>query len=1418
MIEKFESETDIASILGRTTLLAGTGFGLYQTFKETPSMPSATGYFRRNMARHAKSSKNFSTLNRSSEANTGIGSFIKGFDNLEFKSPRFNRFSISSIDDILTGGYKGRSAGLGTEIRGLYSDLSQIYGKGNVNIRKKGIDGGSNLIRIGAGGMNFDIPLVDTEGVMTLGESLDNRYAARSVLKDYDIQKGKVEVEGLDVALTKKYRENLERIKSGEISAYDIKRKATDKAIWENSKGKQDIAKTKASAISQIRKEQVVTDLLGERRPESINKIMKDITSIKGYGGGSAGMFAKGIFATPSSLISKGLPGAESTLSAYQLLRQSEFVGANKPGIDWMPGMKPGIASFNIATVNDTSALKRAAKKMGMSLGELAGEEAILQKGLDIGIKNKMYTFNIDLEQGQSKFTQRLMRDIYDEAEASGIDPKKISKAMTSSGGLEGINLDLNSKLQRLEAREAGLGREIDALSSWRESVKMKGGSTDELSKISRQIKGKKRGLESVRGAMKDYGILGYSKGIGAEVRVPGGDIKKNLIRNIKIRNNTLSIATESHFNFGVGSKLFTGGGGGKWTVKGEGDVPTLLAMMEQEKLTAAGAKAGSLDQLKELFKDVQMISTESPVKVKGGGLAPRETMAAVLSYAERISGEGTPEKIDRLKQIGITEGKFTGTNLSSKQLIDKIQSFHPGKNIEEIFGGEEFLFGKISKSVMAPDISSSQAGVGRTGTLSERAAYNMEAVGLGDFLEDIMGRKQERFSSYGQLKELEGARGLAGDATARSKSLESVIGDTGRLFQENISDRRSFLEGANKVNIDMGDRIPGVKKATVFASDVMTPYIGTKAGGGLSELDQATKSMMIGAMDNKLSETQRKTLGEKYNSALAQVEESVGKSLFKGKIKGSMYGQAVSALEGMDDAAIALGKDMGLADDMAAPLIAMSKSDIKRKFGAAAAKQAAEGNLWGLMTREPVEGVHSSLPVNIRAAEDFGTPGNMKGAIYVSGEDKSKNLIRRSMFVDFDKDTLNVIAATSEKSREAIEGFYGVGGKPQSPKGAEFLESIKRMSAFELKGRDPLNIQTLLNDELVAINAAQKGLEKGAIGSFSNEFKNIHIGLREQLRPQMGKGAAEAYYLGEDFSHLFVENILKAKHQSKESLVANSVTDALSLFKSEIGTEYAQMGKGDRAQALQGMFDELSFGSRETASAVRASESERVSMELAERMGFAKEMKEAQLIESAAERTAGIDEVVNRATKQRDAYKKITNTRNLENVLDAHELGRNIQGRGIYASKIAERNISFAKTASSLLEDVNTAASHFMTKGLKNVAKWGILPTMGIGLIASLTTKPKVLRPITEAGGVHEKEIEYNNAQGQVSAGKTLFSIPESKVSSFDIKGIANNNTNFEMLQSSAMQNKNGISLRLQDHRSSMDKYSIEEMIEKGY
>ena len=90
-----------------------------------------------------------------------------------------------------------------------------------------------------------------------------------------------------------------------------------------------DMAKTEGVAQSALRLEEVIAFPFGGEDLVSQQQIMKKILTTPGYSGGGPSMAHKGVFVTKESLLSKGIPAAEYSVSAYQAIRQSQFTNRN---------------------------------------------------------------------------------------------------------------------------------------------------------------------------------------------------------------------------------------------------------------------------------------------------------------------------------------------------------------------------------------------------------------------------------------------------------------------------------------------------------------------------------------------------------------------------------------------------------------------------------------------------------------------------------------------------------------------------------------------------------------------------------------------------------------------------------------------------------------------------------------------------------------------------------------------------------------------------------------------------------------------------------------------------------------------------------------------------------------------------------
>jgi len=1431
MIEKINLESndiDAASLLGRATLVGGSAYGIYKTIKESPS-PIEAGFFRQGLGGIEYTSG--SAEARIQAEKRGKELLRTGTKGKLTSSPLFERLLAQDYSssyrkkefgtikglagELGGGGYLNRSEDLAKRAESLYSKIGGLetevfYHKGSpVSMVFKDTTLG-----------DFSIPIVGSQSEIMHGE---NKITSPGFFKKDTMGRYTREVEGLDVHLLREIEKSIPDIEAGKYTVKDLEKRIMKKTTWESSFGRS--GGPRKGAAGQLRKDLAVLDPFDLLRKEEKKKVMEHLSKQKGYGGGSSSMASKGVLTTPRSVLSKA-PAAEASTSLYQLLRESSFENIKRPGVEWFGDIgSEGLGNIKTYTLSDLvhdgktitaeESLKSALEKLGYVDKELAQEEVIIGERLSkTKIKNQIYTHNIDVSEGQTSFTKRLMRDI-DKAE-------KISEAMTSGAGMQNLNMDLNKKLRMIEGRELNLNTEIEGLKAERKQAsdaiagleknynnkkisrtdfhRYKGEIISDIKGINKRIDYAKNAKRHVRRAIKDYGVLGLSES-GIMERVHTGS-NKEWIKNIRIKDGILTIATETEYGLETGSKIF---GGLKSTVSEMNIDPRLLAQtIEEERAALTGIKSS---YAADDFKNIDAFSLESRVKLKGGVVSPEDAPLAIMQYAENVIEEGDPEKIKRLREIGISEGVFKGTDLEGKGYIEKIRSWHPkGTPVEEIFQNKGALGGAISQTLIAPDVARVQAGTGKAATLSERAAYNVQALGMDEFLSDVLGRRGSGFDPFIQLSEMEKSRAIERDGAKRSFNLKSVKGDLPKIFDPNLENRAAaFAELGEKniLTIDLGQDIGGLKKVNVFAAADMGQYTGEG-----SMLEGATKSLLAGVSAGNSEEALLKK-AKKYREAMNTVETSISENLFKVKnVKHSMYGQAASSLPEMDLVARGYGEAMGMEKGTTAPVTAMLEADIAEKFNRYdkggglsydAVKAAREGTLWGLATREPVEGVHSSVFAPILSAEDMGVDPNAKrGTIWMSGEDTSRSMLRKSLGVDFDKDHISLIAANTEKASAQIEKFYGVGqpGQKGTVMGEAYKESLSRMSAFDIKGQKPIDIQAINDLDLRKIVAESKDLGKDSIGRFSNEFKKIHVGLREGLSGNMTSAKAQSFHLGEDFSHLFVENVLKAKNQNIETLLARETTDALDILSKRAATPYASMDDAGRATALQSVFDRLSYGDIATAQEVRQAGSAGMTPELAQKM-------QAKSVAAAA--------------KQASAYQKVTSMENVQNVIQAHRAGSEVGELGLYGAEIAKRGFSRKISFAAKAKDKMLAFAKMGNKGLKNIGLWGILPTAAIGLAASLTTKPRVLEPSRSAGAIHERDAEYGNLLGQSSAAKTLFSIPESNVTALDIKGTANMSTNLDSLRSFSA-NKTNMDMRLSDHRSHMDKFTIEEMMKKGY
>lgn len=1402
MIEQFETENSNGySVAGRAALVGGTAYAGYSTFSEMksnkPINPNNSN-LRQTIGRLRNIRGQTGTGNKDIQAGPSFTDLLG--NTREMREAQKLAYKQGLTPKMLSNmGFKSKGA-LATELRGFKGFLEK-EGFTGLNVEYKMIGNHIGEIRIkgryGNRNHSFKVNPVGADGTTLMGDNLQNKFMSRGILDPEslagEITKDNLKVIDSDVALLRRYRSQINDFKRGVVNPHDVYKKMQNAILFEESNHS---VNGISSAVGELRREQVVIDPFGDMSGAGKAAVMRTITAQTGWSAGSAAQYAKGILNSPKSILNRMIPGSGMSPTAYQLLRPSSFDGGVKPNVDWFDGIDAGVGEFTLAHVKDKNLLQAAIAHEKMGIGEIADEELIMNKSRNFMVKNEIYNAKVDLDGLSTKSSMGVFQKITDRLGLKST--QELGKVLSAPGGISSLGPEALSKLdfdinedyrQLIEKKNMLLGR--------KQTLRQLPLSPEQYLQERRSLYDE---LRQTRAAMKEYEAFGVASDMARSTKLPAKELK-NKIMNMSIdSNNNLSVAMQTHYRFGVGSKSF---GAAKSTVKAEADTAVIMAQMEFFK---ASGRFGSRDEIKDLipdFADVDFITTESPVKVVGNSMEARRMPNAVAGYISTAIAEG---RTDELAKLGVIQkdGQYTLSEKDPRKLIDQIRQLNPDKNMDEIFSGTKRGMAdiRISKALLSSDVHASQAGIGGAGTITERGMYYLEAMGLNKVTDDLYGRAFRENDVFGQIKTFTDAQ----DAKA-TVGVDALIGSgdltpTGKsaLFHANLDERSRVIErlgGKGTLTVDLGREIEGIRNVNIFSQQTMAPYVGTQIGSddGITALDRAAQDLLQGAATGSgVSEEALAARALRYKEEQARVQESLSAAIAKAKIKGSMYGQAVSSLPGLDDAGRQLAREMGLGDDVIAPVIAMSKADIQAQFGDEAAELAMQGKLFGLTSREPIEGVHSVVTTQIRVAEQLAGGkladelGDMRGRIFVA----NSPMLRKSLIVDFDKDTLNVLAVTGKEAADQLKGFMGLSGS-QSNIAKEYYKSLQRMPYLDPKGgKSPVDALSTLDQELSGILSAQKQLEKGSIGIFSNEFKKIHVGLREQLAQG---GDAAQYFKGEDFAHVFVENIIKSKHQSREALMKNEAMETLDLLGAK--GKYARASLDERALRLQEIFDQLSYANKVDAQAVRQTGA----MSLA---------SDKEMIASGLEDMVGKFDTPD--VLKAKAYAEVSDLDNIKNVLRSHSSGSSILSQGDYMWNAVTNGGGKPSILGAAADDAIATAKQFMSTAGSKMFKYAIAPAAIIGFASSLFSQPAVLKKSSAAHEVSDPTPET------IDAGKTIFAIPESKVDNILIKGRANANTDFSALQAMGASNGGNYNASITDMRSKPDKYRIQELIDKGY
>lgn len=1417
MIERIDSNNgmDWAALLGRGVLVAGSGYGLHKTYQEFKGFSTLKHTsFKERMA------KNLAPSNPINSFNSAVNPNLFSENPLMISKPERMKYKrikggLDEFRELMTG--KGFNSELTNEVTRLHNYLLRRGDVEDVGILTKGKNLEAIQLYAKRGGKTFWFPFspVNKEKEITRGWNLQSKYSAVSLLETpEDVLNSRIITP--DIFLGQEYNRQADLILEGKIQTKDLYNQAYKSSIYdEGAYGQSE--KMEVSKIGRAKAEQRKFKVSLDPRDEftgiaKINQV-KAFHQREGGGIGTAADMARGQAYMKGSPLSR-LPGAEVSANIPQQLRNTVIqrtIPFSQGQIDWMPGLQPSHGKFMMKALpeEDRELIKGIRQRIsgGRQIAEEIAEESLIwNKNRQAKITTDLYSYKADINKPLTKFSERILHDI------------ALSKGMTSSSLIEHLRT------------EGSIGVEYDLLANYKTLLKKKENQKLFLreAKLSGDLDKEtvlKQELEALNQEIKDYGVFGYKPesvkaleeqagDFGKLTRLKDKDIADNVLTSISLKENEIVFKTRSGNWIEEGTKFFAGSGF-KQVVSGLEDVETILEQHAYHKAKGykeiTDATWGPEEELKAMglkgkFKDVDFFAFREPFKFnKEGAIAQRDIPTAIQSYAERmaemdyadIKAGLEPGNKDFLGQLGLRLNKnniYEGTLEAPTDInaLKRIREINPGMTDKEIFSS---IFPRVN---LAADLSTSQSGFGGLATMSERGRFNVEVMGLDKFSTSLNERMVAKSESFQRFKTITTATDLINSEKVTGVSIDRLRGDgvLDAIFTGDLNARRQYLERTfgsefrdNTLIVNLGEKVGGVEKVAIYAGPEMTSYAGEMAGRGAAPIDLATKDL-IDSVQRGQDPAYQLARVKKYKEEATSLSESVTEGIFRSKVLGSTYGQAMPSLMGMDAEAKLLAQRLGHEGSIAS-LVAVSQEDffkahrqmnLEDKQIRDLYRQAQAGEYWGLLTREPAESVQRSIPVNIRIAEE-----GKAGIIYTAGEDRTKSMLRQGLGVDWDKDPLHLFYSGSKEASSELSSFMNA--NTNNVMAQEYQRSLKRMALFSLKGKEAKDRGSLLAAEVQLLKDEPLVLEKYAIGPYSNQFKNIHIGLREQVMGSTPTRAAAAnFYKGEELSLTLVENILKAKNLSEESLKGGEAFKVLDILKDKT------LSQEDRAAQLKEAWDKMFFRENNWR-------------ELSELTEKSRDLTPSSLQSFFGEGAVGAEKL--------QAYREVYSTENFLNITKAHDLGLQIQESGNYAGDIAKTYMrgsstriadKFARMADSVLP--------ILKSGATNIAKWGILPTAGIGLAATLLSSPKVLPPVKESASLHEGQQE----QSQAKMPQTIYALPPSKTDGMKIRGISNHKSNMNMAMQSLRNQSDNVNIRLTDHRAPSDKYRIEEMVDKGY
>lgn len=1417
---EFDGGNDVFSLTGRLALLGGGLYAADKTMDESTKMPP--GVFSKRSSRFktdladvfTRASK--TTIERP-EAFGGVkeSSFFNFGEEMNSDLKTLSTGNIDELRPMLKGGYKGFSSGLGDELSLLMDRMSS----NNLNpiVRYKMTGDEVSFIGIEAGDLRLRVNPVLSSGEVLTGSGQQNRYISRPV---YQAQGANKVVYGEDVGLVRALESNLEKVISGELEPNDFYEKFQTARNFDDKNFPTQLTPNSNPELVDYMKGSMIEDPglnVDPQNRKGLSARHKEqfmLQQGKGFAGASsASDINRGILLSPDNPLG-AIPFLEETSNPKQVFRPVQHVD------------KFGNAGYRVdkntlfLDDDEMSSLKAVLKDRGMNVGELA-EEQILARSDAGKIIDRQRSISVS-RKGVSEASEFLLGKV---SEITGLNATQVSETLRETG-ISGFTQDQQKRIREIKLGEYGQGLE-NQLSNVKTQMrdytalqKAKGATAEEILSGTETYRNQ---ISNLTEQLSRRDFFGMESDLMRESKIQK-DLRNLNIDDIHFQNDKITFRLRREKLLGAGDKIHESAGEVKSIIKGS--VDNMASVLAEAYNKKTGLKA--TPEMMAQFESVDFIANQSAMR---SSLESRNAASLFHNVFHKAHAENNTRLIHELETFK--------NNYSSLPEDKRAQIF---KRIEEMTGmpvteyaNQSFGFGKKRTHFVAFGNAAADMGAGNIGTVSERHFYNFKSLGLNNFIEDIVGRRQDKSGILAAL-EFEKTNRLLGDSKFQTPLKASAMtpGMIDELFPRvtdaNISDplasRKAMFDkfGIKGTGfIDLGREIGGVDKLAVFSDDFFGGHIGPQVGSSsdvrrYTKVDKAVRDILYEMKKPNITEQKLERLVKNYKVAMDKMGGSLREGLLKGKTLGSYYGIVNSAPEALSAYAGSLGKYYGTQSALPSVGLATKekfidmfgydqykgiKQQLKditggRRLSINDVRDPSKlvvSDAWAMITRDPTEGL-THIPMNV-LPEDIFDGIKMEGSFSVVTKPDEKGYhILQSMFGDVDGDSFQVVSATNAKSKEELfELAYG-----NSSKAVAFRESQRAKSEVSLKGRDKFAdgkrfFDIGIAERREAVSRA-KQLEKGMIGKISTALQTVHQASHNLISQSGNTGDFKRFLTLANSLHYFAENSIKGKYQTFNELRGQKTLDILNHLTGAEGLDMLPVDT--RKKKVMGFFDELVLGpdSQDIADRLRASST--VDTALAEQL-----------------RARGIEDVQKVSGWFRDTASK----QNIDLMFDAYNQGvaMNSNVKGTMAADIMEiaaegtdsdafkTKIKFEK-----LTAMQETAKSTMLKGAKNLGKYALLPAAAIGLAGTVfggrsdikSEGPKEFSDGAKrhfgGGGYEQRQVlspqmrrpKYENArvEGQSSA------------SQMDYNNVPSNSR-----------------MRIEDHTSTLDKYEIQELVERG-